>query len=98
VQVRNSGARPGRETVQLYVGDAATRAVERPVKELKAFEKVSLAPGQTRTVRFTLLPRDLEYYDAGAHRWTSTPGGHQLQVGSSSRDIRLSQDFQWVKD
>jgi beta-glucosidase len=96
LQVRNSGKRPGKETVQLYVGDAATTDVVRPVKELKAFEKVALAPGETRTVRFTLSPADLAYYDETAHRWVSTPGTYHLFIGSSSRDLRLKQDFQWA--
>jgi beta-glucosidase len=96
LQVRNSGSRPGMETVQLYVGNAAATEVVRPVKELKAFEKVQLAPGEARTVRFTLSPADLAYYDATQRRWVSTPGTYHVLVGSSSRDIRLKQDFQWA--
>jgi beta-glucosidase len=95
VDVKNTGQRAGRETVQLYVGDEATTDVVRPVKELKGFEKVSLEPGQTRTVRFTLTPRDLSYYDTHAAGWVSTSGTHRLYVGSSSADIRLQRALRW---
>jgi len=96
VDVRNVGGRMGQETVQLYVGDEATTNVVRPIKELRAFQKVSLAPGQSTTVRFTLTPRDLAYYDVTGKSWTSTPGTHRVYVGSSSADIRLQQPFEWT--
>jgi beta-glucosidase len=94
VDVRNTGRRAGAETVQLYVGDEATKEVVRPLRELKAFEKVALAPGETRTVRFTLSPRDLAYYDVARRDWTATPGAYRVFIGSSSRDIRLQQPFE----
>jgi beta-glucosidase len=96
VQITNTGARPGAESVQLYVGDEATRMVLRPQKELKAFRKVDLKPGQRTTLRFTLTPRDFQFYDAHAHRWADTPGVHRIIIGSSSRDVRASQDFELV--
>jgi beta-glucosidase len=96
VDVTNTGTRAGAETVQLYVGDEATRAVVRPEKELKAFRKVNLQPGETTTVRFSLTPRDFQYYDTHAHRWADTPGTHRIIIGSSSRDVRASQDFELV--
>ncbi len=96
VDVTNTGGRSGEETVQLYVGDEATTAVVRPIKELKAFQKLSLAPGETKTVTFTLSPRDLSYYDVERAGWTSTPGMHTLFIGSSSRDIREQQTFDWT--
>jgi beta-glucosidase len=96
VQVSNSGQRSGAETVQLYVGDEATTEVVRPLKELKAFEKITLAPGEARTVHFTLTARDLSYYDIHRHDWVSTPGVHRILIGSSSRDIRQQQDFNWL--
>jgi beta-glucosidase len=96
VDVRNTGLRAGQETVQVYVGDGATLGLVRPVKELRAFEKVQLAPGETKTVRFTLSPRDLSYYDAHQGIWVSSPGTHHIFVGSSSRDIRLQQELQWM--
>ncbi|MGH8261567.1 MAG: glycoside hydrolase family 3 C-terminal domain-containing protein, partial [Steroidobacteraceae bacterium] len=96
VDVKNTGSRSGEETVQLYLGDEATTAVVRPVKELKAFAKIGLAPGQMKRVRFTLTPRDLAYYDVHRHAWVSTPGTHRIYVGGSSRDIREQKDFQWT--
>ncbi len=95
VDVRNSGQREGEETVQLYVTDAATTEVVRPVKELKAFEKVRLAPGESRTVKFALSQRDLSYYDTGRQTWTATPGTYRICIGSSSRDIRQRREFTW---
>jgi beta-glucosidase len=96
VDVRNSGKRAGQETVQLYVGDEATTEVVRPVKELKGFQKVSLAPGESKTVRFTLTARDLSYYDVHQKGWIATPGSYRIYVGSSSADIRVQRGFQWT--
>jgi beta-glucosidase len=93
VDVTNTGTSSGRETVQLYVGDEVTQDVVRPVKELKAFHKVELAPGETQIVRFTLSTRDLAYYDAHRHAWITTPGRYRLHIGSSSADIRVSRTF-----
>jgi beta-glucosidase len=96
VDVRNTGKRAGQETVQLYVGDEATRDVVRPTKELKGFQKVSLAPGERKTLKFTLTARDVSYYDVHRKDWASTPGTHRVYVGSSSADIRLQQPFEWT--
>ncbi|HEY2591122.1 MAG TPA: glycoside hydrolase family 3 C-terminal domain-containing protein [Steroidobacteraceae bacterium] len=96
VDVKNTGSRAGEETAELYVGDEATTTVVRPLKELKAFQKVKLDPGQTATVRFKLQPRDLAYYDAHQNAWASTPGLHRVYVGSSSRDIRIQKDFELI--
>lgn len=87
--VKNTGQRAGKEVVQLYVGDESTTEVVRPLKELKAFRKVNLTPGEQATVKITLGPRDLSYYDARHHNWVSTPGNFRIYVGSSSADIRL---------
>ncbi|HUK03208.1 MAG TPA: glycoside hydrolase family 3 C-terminal domain-containing protein [Steroidobacteraceae bacterium] len=95
VDVRNSGKVAGSETVQLYVADQATTDVVRPPKELKAFQKVRLAPGESRTLHFTLSERDLAYYDVVSNAWVATAGAHRILVGSSSRDIRAQQDFTW---
>jgi beta-glucosidase len=94
VDVKNTGKRAGQETVQLYVGDEATVNVVRPIKELKSFQKVRLAPGASATLTFTLAPRDLAYYDPHFREWTNTPGAHRIYVGSSCADIRLQQPFQ----
>jgi beta-glucosidase len=96
VDITNTGAREGAETVQLYAGDEATRVVMRPRKELKAFRKVNLKPGEMTTLRFTLTPRDFQFYDTHAQRWADTPGAHRIIIGSSSRDVRASRDFELV--
>jgi len=95
IDVKNVGARAGAEVVQLYVADDATRDVVRPVKELRGFAKPALAPGETRTLRFTLAARDLAYYDVHAHDFVATPGTYRVQIGSSSADIRAAGAFHW---
>ena len=87
VPVTNTGDRPGKETVQLYVSDLKS-TVDRPVKELKGFKKVSLAPGETADVTFTLSRPDFSYFDADKHQWVCEPGAFEALVGSSSGDIR----------
>jgi beta-glucosidase len=91
--VRNAGTRAGAEVVQLYVGRAAPGRVERPVRELKGFEKVFLEPGQQATVRFRLSRRDVSFWDAEAGAWATEPGDYVLSVGSSSRDLRQQAHF-----
>ncbi|MDE6136792.1 MAG: glycoside hydrolase family 3 C-terminal domain-containing protein [Muribaculaceae bacterium] len=83
VPVTNTGSREGAEVVQLYVGDDKA-SVLRPVKELKGFEKVTLAPGETRDVTFTVTPEMLAFFDAGAHAWRTEPGTFTLYLGGSS--------------
>jgi len=87
--VANIGARTGGEIVQLYVGSPSTVVPEAP-KELQGFQKVTLAPGETRHVTFTLGPRAFSYWDSTADRWTVAGGQYQVLVGSSSRDVRLN--------
>lgn len=83
VPVTNTGSREGAEVVQLYVGDDKA-TVLRPVKELKGFEKVTLAPGETRDVTFTITPDMLAFFDADAHAWRTEPGSFTLYLGGSS--------------
>jgi beta-glucosidase len=90
--ITNSGSRPGAEVAQLYVR-AAQSAVPRPERELKGFAKVSLAPGETKTVRFGLNARSFAYYAADKHSWVVEAGEFGVIVGSSSRDIRLQASF-----
>ena len=92
VDIRNTGKLPGKEVVQLYVSDIASR-VQRPPKELKAFRKISLNPKETKTVDFTLEMRDLSFYDPELKEWVAEPGEFEIQVGSSSRDIRARKRF-----
>jgi len=91
VQVRNVGERAGDEVVQLYVRDIAS-TVTRPVKELKGFKRVHLAPGEARTVTFSLAANQLAFYDRDM-RYIVEPGTIEVMVGSSSEDIRLTGSF-----
>ena len=88
VTIRNEGDVPSDEIVQLYVGFPGTLA-ERPAKLLRGFERVTLAPGETRTVRFRVPERDLAYYDEAAAAWRTEPGPHTVHVGPSSEPARL---------
>ena len=92
VDIRNTGSVRGGEVVQLYVGDNES-TVERPVRELKAFDKVFLDPGETATVRFELDRTALQYFDAAKHDWQVEPGVFTVYVGSSSRDLREKAEF-----
>jgi beta-glucosidase len=82
VTVTNTGARAGDEVVQVYVTDLAA-SVTRPVKQLRAFERVALPPGASQTLAFTLGPQDLGLYDARM-RWVVEPGAFQVTAGTSS--------------
>ena len=93
IPVTNTGSRAGAEVVQLYVQDTEA-SVERPVKELKGFDKVFLQPGETKTVSFTLHEDDLAYFDADQHRWVAEPGEYRVHVGASSADIRSTVAFE----
>jgi beta-glucosidase len=86
--VTNTGARAGQEVVQLYVRERSPKVV-RPERELRAFAKVSLAPGETTTVRFELGRRDFAHFDIGLHDWVVHPGTFDIQVGGSSRELPL---------
>jgi beta-glucosidase len=88
VDVRNTGARSGDEVVQMYV-KRLNSAVERPIKELRGFERIPLRPGETRTVRLRLKGADLTYWDSGKHSFVVEPGRLSIQLGASSADVRL---------
>jgi beta-glucosidase len=92
VDVQNTGDRAGKEIVQVYVRDVKSR-LARPEKELKAFAKVELEPGETKTVAFTLDEEALSYYDPAARRWVAEAGEFEALVGASSRDIQLTARF-----
>ena len=87
--VSNTGKVKGKEVVQLYVADKQS-TVQRPVKELKAFDKIELEPGQSKEVSFTLNKRDFSYYSKVYDRWLAESGEFDILIGSSSRDIRLN--------
>lgn len=90
VKVKNIGRRRGKEIVQLYVQDDESTVI-RPVRELKGFEKVELAPGEETTVRFTLDKRAFAYYNTELGDWHVETGDFTVSVAKSSRDIQLSE-------
>jgi beta-glucosidase len=87
--VTNTGSVAGAEVAQLYVSDPSAKA-QRPERELKGFEKVRLAPGETKHVSLTLDARAFSYWDESAHKWTIDPGKFVLRVGDSSENTPLS--------
>lgn len=89
VDVTNTGDVAGKEVVQLYVADRESTVI-RPVKELRDFAKVELAPGETKTVAFTLDKRAFAYYSVRIHDWYVETGEFDIMVGKSSRDIILT--------
>lgn len=88
VDITNTGDVSGQEIVQLYIGDAKS-TVERPLKELKDFVKIKIAPGETKTAHFTLNERDFAFWDTNKNEWTIEPGDFSIQIGSSSAVIHL---------
>jgi beta-glucosidase len=82
-QVTNTGSRAGTEVAQLYINDVAFAAGPRPVRELKGFQKITLQPGETRTVSFALTPDELGAYDVAGH-WIVQPGQFQLWICKDS--------------
>ena len=91
MDITNTGSRKGDEVVQLYVHDEVS-SVTVYEQQLRGFERVTLAPGEKRTVIFTLHPDDLALLDKNMV-WRVEPGRFQVMVGSSSTDIRLKKEF-----
>ncbi|MEV0636835.1 glycoside hydrolase family 3 C-terminal domain-containing protein [Streptomyces sp. NPDC050619] len=87
VKVTNTGSRAGDEVVQLYVHQRASRD-QQPLKQLESFDRVSLKPGETRTVRLKLTPKDLAHWDVTRSKWVVESGGYDVMAGSSATDIR----------
>jgi beta-glucosidase len=94
VDITNTGSREGKEVVQFYVGDVKC-SVDRPTKELKGFQKVSLQPGETKTVSYTIAKEDLQFFDEATHQWKAEPGKFKIYVGASSADIRGTVDYDY---
>jgi beta-glucosidase len=86
VDVRNTGARTGDEVVQLYIHDLVS-SVTRPIKELKAFQRITLQPGESRTVTFALTPETLRFWNADMKRVVE-PGDFDIMVGGNSVDLK----------
>ena len=86
IPVTNTGSRAGAETVQLYIHDVKS-SVERPYKELKAFQKVFLQPGETQQVSLTIDRSALSFYDEAGNGWKAEPGDFEALVGTASDNL-----------
>jgi beta-glucosidase len=91
VDLTNSGSRKGDEVVQLYIKDVQGSVIPYEM-QLRGFERISLLPGEKKTVKFLIQPEDLELLDKNMN-WTVEPGTFEVWVGSSSEDIRLKKEF-----
>ena len=89
--VTNTGQRPGKEVVQLYV--AYPSGAGEPPKQLRGFEKLSIDVGQSVTVNFDITRKDLSFWDVVGQNWQLAKGEYGILVGRSSRDIKLQQTF-----
>jgi beta-glucosidase len=89
VTVTNTGSLEGKETVQLYTRDLVGSST-RPVKELKGFQKISLKPGESKDVTFTVKEDDLKFYNSNL-KYVAEPGDFKLFIGSNSRDVKETQ-------
>ena len=96
IKIRNTGNRAGAEVVQLYVHDGHSK-IDRPIHELKRFQRAELAPGESTTVMFVLNNADLSYWSPEKKAWVADPGTFEIQVGASSRDIRLRAQLELKK-
>jgi len=96
VDVKNTGKRAGTETVQLYIRDPFS-SVTRPMKELKGFTKISLQPGESKTVALEIAPESLAFHDIDM-KLVVEPGEFEIMVGNSSRDIDLQKVILTVLD
>jgi beta-glucosidase len=93
VDVTNTGDRPGKEVVQLYISDPKS-TVQKPPQELKGFAKVAVAPGQTVTVEIPIHAESLQHYDSQLKQWCVEPGTFEVRAGASSSDISLRAAFE----
>lgn len=87
VAVKNTGNRDGQEIVQLYISDKKS-SLPRPVKELKGFKKVKLAPGEEQEVSFTIAKDALSFFDDAKHEWVAEPGKFEAVIAASAADIK----------
>ena len=93
VTVKNTGKRAGSETVQLYVHDAKA-SIDRPYKELKGFQKVSLQPGESKDVSITIDKSALSFYDEATSAWKAEAGLFEALVGNASDNLKLKKAFE----
>ena len=90
--IKNMGDTDGAEVVQLYVGDPVS-TVTRPIKELKAFEKMFVKSGETEHITLTVDIKDFGYYNVLLKAWVTEPGKYTIYIGASSQDIRLEKEI-----
>ena len=95
--ITNVGPRAGAEVVELYM-EAQQPKIDRPIRELKGFARVELKPGETKPVSFDLTGRDLAYCDVPGKQWKADAGAYQIELGSSSRDLRAQTTVQLSGD
>ncbi|MGN1228427.1 MAG: glycoside hydrolase family 3 C-terminal domain-containing protein, partial [Prevotella sp.] len=91
--IKNTGSRSGSETVQLYIRDVKS-SLPRPVKELKGFQKITLAPGESRDITFTIDKSMLSFYDDSKGEWVMEPGRFEAFIGASAGDIKVKVAFE----
>jgi len=97
VSIENNGAIAGSEVIQLYIEDVAS-SVKRPKKELKGFEKILLEVGETKEVKFQVDESMLSFYDVESKKFKAELGKFIIHIGSASDDIRLTKEFELVKE
>jgi beta-glucosidase len=90
LKIKNTGLVAGSEVIQLYIRDVVS-SLSRPVKELKAFKKILLEPGQTSEVKFSIDKEMLAFYDPALHDWITEAGDFEIRVGNASNNIKLKQ-------
>lgn len=95
--ITNTGRRAGAEVAQLYIADPES-ALPRPARELRAFTKVYLDSGESRRIEFTVNRESLQYWHDGFGKWIAESGIFRAEIGSSSRDIRLSGEFRYASN
>ena len=88
INVKNTGTRECQEVIQLYISDKKS-SLPRPVKELKGFEKIYLQPNESRTVRFTIAPEMLKFYNADL-KFVAEPGDFDVMIGPDSRNVKTA--------
>ena len=91
-ELKNTGDVPGAQVVQLYVGKRETGPKERPLKELKAYKKVYLEPGESKPVTLYLSKDDFSYFDISKTAFIMDEGLYEISLGFSSQDLKLTQE------
>ncbi|MEI7421490.1 MAG: glycoside hydrolase family 3 C-terminal domain-containing protein [Prolixibacteraceae bacterium] len=96
LKVKNTGSRQGDEVVQIYVHEVKSSVI-RPFKELRGFERISLQPGETKSITINISAEKLAFYEEKTHGFVIEPGVFEVLAGSSSEDIRLKDHFEVLK-